>query len=118
MAKNIFVGALSANAALRNPLFSKGDKLIITGGDRTDMILAALESDTAGIVLTNNILPPTTSISKAKDRNIPLLLVSFDTYQTAKKIDDLEPLLTKDDTEKIQMLGNLVKDYVTLDVLE
>lgn len=118
VAKNIFVGALSANAALRNPLFSKEDKLIITGGDRTDMILAALESDTAGIILTNNILPPTTLISKAQDRNIPLLLVSFDTYQTAKKIDDLEPLLTKDDTEKIQVLGSLVKEHVTLEVLE
>lgn len=117
VAKNIFVGALSANAALRNPLFSKEDKLIITGGDRTDMILAALESDTAGIILTNNILPPTTLISKAQDRNIPLLLVSFDTFQTAKKIDDLEPLLTKDDTEKIQVLSNLVKEHVA-DVMD
>ncbi|MBU7027469.1 MAG: AAA family ATPase [Theionarchaea archaeon] len=115
VAKNIFVGALSANAALRNPLFSKEDKLIITGGDRTDMILAALDSDTAGIVLTNNIVPPPTIISKAKDRGIPLLLVSFDTFQCAKKIDDLEPLVTKDDTEKIQLLGNVVQEHVDIE---
>jgi BioD-like phosphotransacetylase family protein len=113
-AKNIFVGALSANAALRNPLFSKEDKLIITGGDRTDMILAALESDTAGVVLTNNILPPTSIISKASDQNIPLLLVSFDTYQTAKKIDDLEPLLTVNDTVKISLLKTLVEENIAV----
>jgi BioD-like phosphotransacetylase family protein len=113
-AKNIFVGALSANAALRNPLFNKENKLIITGGDRTDMILAALESDTAGVVLTNNILPPTSIISRASDRNIPLMLVSFDTYQTAKKIDDLEPLLTMNDTVKINLLKTLVEENVAV----
>jgi BioD-like phosphotransacetylase family protein len=115
VAKNIFVGALSAHEALRNPLFKKENKLIITGGDRTDMILAALGSDTAGIVLTNNILPPPSIISKAADRNIPLLLVSSDTFLTAKQIDDLEPLLTRNDTEKIQLLGNLIKEHVNVE---
>jgi BioD-like phosphotransacetylase family protein len=114
VAKNIFVGALSANAAMRNPLFKKKSKLIITGGDRVDMILAALETDTAGVILTNNVVPPTNTISKAMEKNIPLLLVSSDTYQTAKHIDDLEPLLTKDDTEKIKLLKELVSEYVDI----
>jgi BioD-like phosphotransacetylase family protein len=117
IARHIFVGALSADAAMRNPLWKEEDKLIITGGDRTDMILAALESDTAGIVLTNNILPPSAIISKAATRGIPLLLVSSDTYQTAKQIDDLEPLLTKEDTHKIDLLETLVKSHVKLDEL-
>lgn len=112
--ENIFVGALSADAALRNPLFKKENKLLITGGDRTDMIVASLESNTAGIVLTNNIVPSSTVISMAEDKNIPLLLVSSDTYQTAKQIDDLEPLLTKDDTEKIELLKTLIETYVTI----
>jgi BioD-like phosphotransacetylase family protein len=116
VAQNIFVGALSADAALRNPLFKKEDKLIITGGDRTDMLLAALDTDTAGIVLTNNIVPPPSVISKAADRGIPLLLVSFDTFQTAKKIDDSEPLLTKDDTDRIALLKTLVEEHVSLEV--
>ena len=115
--RNIFVGALSANVALRNPLFAKEDKLIITGGDRVDMILAALESDTAGIVLTNNVLPPSGIISKAANRKIPLLLVSADTFQTANQIYSLEPLPTKDDTEKIKILGKAVKEHVSLDFL-
>ncbi len=112
--ENIFVGAMSADAALRNPLFMKKKKLIITGGDRTDMILAALESDTACIVLTNNILPPPYIISKASDHNIPLLLVSSDTYQVAKQIDKMEPLLTKYDIERIDLLGRLIREYVNI----
>lgn len=113
-AKNIFVGAMSANAALRNPLFKKENKLIITSGDRTDMILAALETNAVGIILTNNILPPSNIISKASEYNIPLLLVRFDTYQTAKQIDDMDPLLTKNDTEKINLLGRLMKEYLNI----
>src|SRR4030066_2235543 len=56
--KNIVIGAWSANVFLQNPVFKKECKLIITGGDRTDMILAALERDTPGIILTTTVLPP------------------------------------------------------------
>jgi dethiobiotin synthetase len=112
--KNIVIGAWSANVFLQNPLFKKENKLVITGGDRTDMILAALEGDTSGIILTNNILPPSNIISKASEKNIPLLMVFSDTYQTAKQIESLEPLLTREDTEKVDLLKQLVQKYVPL----
>ncbi len=112
--KNILIGAWSANVFLQNPLFKKENKLVITGGDRTDMILASLESDTSAIILTNNILPPSNIISKASERNIPLLMVFSDTYQTAKQIEGLEPLLTKDDQEKVDLLKDLAERHVDL----
>jgi uncharacterized protein len=115
--KNILIGAWSANVFMQHPLFKKENKLVITGGDRTDMILAALESDTSGIILTNNILPPSNIISKATERNIPLLLVFSDTYQTARQIESIEPLLTKDDTNKIELLKQLVAKHVQMDAL-
>lgn len=110
--KNVLVGAMSADAVLRKPVFKKERKLIITGGDRSDMILAALDSDTAGIVLTNNIIPPSNIISKAADCNVPLLLVHPDTFQVAKQIDDMDALLTKDNAEKIELLGQLILKHV------
>jgi hypothetical protein len=112
--KNIVIGAWSANVFLQNPLFKKENKLVITGGDRTDMILASLESDTSGIILTNNILPPSNIISKASERNIPLLMVFSDTYQTAKQIESLEPLLTKEDSDKVELLKGLFQKHVNL----
>ncbi|HEC80955.1 MAG TPA: hypothetical protein ENI42_00815, partial [Thermoplasmatales archaeon] len=45
--ENIFIGAMSASAAIKNPLFNKKNKLIITSGDRTDIILASIEHDTS-----------------------------------------------------------------------
>ncbi len=113
--KNVVIGAWSANVFLQNPLFRKENKLVITGGDRTDMILASLESDTSGIILTNNILPPSNIIYKAQERQIPLLMVSTDTYQTARQIENLEPLLTKDDSEKVELLKQLFTKNVKMD---
>lgn len=109
-----FIGAMSTQAALRHPGFAQENKLIITSGDRTDMILAALESNTSGIVLTNNIVPPANIISLAAERHIPLLLVPYDTYETAKRIEAIEPLLTKDANDKIALLEQLVRTYVDL----
>ena len=117
LVQHMFVGAMSADAVLRVQRFREGDKLVITSGDRSDMILAALDTAAAGIVLTNNILPPANIIARASARNIPLLLVPKDTFQTAKQLDDLIPLLGKEENSKMEMLGELVKSHVDLDKL-
>ncbi len=114
VAKNIFVGAMSAGAARRHPRFGTGQKLVITSGDRSDMVLASLESDTAGIVLTNNISPPSSIISRAAERGVPLLVVAGDTYQVAKQIDDTQFLLTRDEHEKIELLRELAEKHIDL----
>ncbi|MFQ6614032.1 MAG: DRTGG domain-containing protein, partial [Fidelibacterota bacterium] len=91
--KRTFVGAMSGDAVLRLQRFKVKDKLVITSGDRSDMVLAALDTESAGIVLTNNILPPPNVIARANERQVPLIQVQFDTFQTAKKVDALVPLL-------------------------
>ena len=87
---------------------------MITGGERSDMILAALERDTIGIILTNDIVPHQHIISRAKEKGIPILLVNMDTFITAKTIDEMEALLKKDDTEKIKLLSGLIEKYTRI----
>jgi BioD-like phosphotransacetylase family protein len=41
--KNVFVGAMSGDTASRLPLWKKEGKVVITGGDRSDMVVAALD---------------------------------------------------------------------------
>jgi uncharacterized protein len=113
--KHIFVGAMSTEESLRNPLFNKENKLLITSGDRSDMIIAALDSDTVGIILTNNIVPPPAIISKAAEKKIPLLLVPYDTYDVTRQMDNFDALLTHDSDEKLKFLSQLVSDYVKVD---
>jgi len=112
---SVITGAMSANVALRLPIFQKENKIVITGGDRSDMILAALETNSAGIVLTGNLTPPANLLSKASDLNIPLLLVSEDTYLAAQHIDNMEALISKDDSEKIALLEQLVKTHIKIE---
>ena len=41
-------------------------------------------------------------------------MVFSDTYQTAKQIESLEPLLTREDAEKVDLLKELVQKHVQL----
>jgi len=112
--KSTFIGAMQVSAALENPLFSEVGKAVITSGDRTDIILAALEGDTACVVLTDNLAPSPKIISIAKERKIPLLMVPTDLFQIAKQIDKLEPLTTKQDQGKVALLEKLIRENVNL----
>jgi BioD-like phosphotransacetylase family protein len=113
-AENIFVGAMSPTEAMRIPLFNKANKLLITGGDRSDMIIVGMDTESAGIVLTNNILPPPNILSMANERNIPILLVPQHTFAVSKQIDDMEALLTKDSVKKIELIAELIKKHVKI----
>ena len=115
--KNIFIGSMSASAAMQNPLFQKPGKLVITSGDRSDIIVAALGSNSAAVILTNNILPSPSLISRSEELGIPLLLVSADTYNVAKQIDGMESLTTRDDQEKIALIENIFKKHIDLTML-
>ena len=112
--REVFVGAMSGDAATRLEKFKNKNKLIITSGDRSDMILAALETHCVGIVLTNNILPQPNIIAIASEKEIPLLLVHSDTHKAAKKIDQIVPLVDAGDKKKIEILENNVKNHTNL----
>lgn len=115
--RNILVGSIGADAAIKNSLFEDRHKTLIVSGDRSDMILNAIESDIAAIILTNNIVPSSAIISRAEVKGVPLLLVSSDTHETAKQIDNIEPLPTSSDTEKIAAIEQLVQKYVDIQTL-
>lgn len=114
--QTVVVGAMSVNAAMREPRIASPDKLVISSGDRSDMILAVLEAGgTSAVVLTNNIVPPSSVVAKASDLGVPLLLVPKDTYETALQIEKIHPLLTADDATKIAKLATMVEQHVDLE---
>jgi len=115
--KHIFIGSMSATLALDNPLFQAEDKVVITSGDRSDMIVAALDSQAAAVILTNNVSPPQELVVKALKLEIPLLLVSVDTYEIARQIEGMEALPTKDDSGKIDLIEKMVRSHVRLEAL-
>jgi uncharacterized protein len=111
--RNVAVGAMSVAAAMAEERMRAPEKLVITSGDRSDMILAAIDAGgTSAVVLTNNILPPAQVMSKASEKRIPLLLVPGDTYSVAMQVDRIEPLLSADEPKKAARIRELVLEHV------
>ncbi len=65
------------------------DKAVITGGDRADIQLAALQTATKAIVLTGNIYPSGPIIARAQQLGVPLLLAPHDTLATVERIEGI-----------------------------
>jgi hypothetical protein len=87
LVENFSVGAMNVESALtyfrRTP-----HKAVITGGDRADIQLAALETDTKCLVLTGNLYPTPAVLAQAVDRGIPIIVVDTDTLTTVRQVED------------------------------
>lgn len=87
LVKTAIVGAMSAHSALSYLRTSGQQAVVITGGDRADIVLTALETNVAGIILTGNLYPDQHVISACQEKNVPIVLVPHDTYTTATKVE-------------------------------
>jgi len=59
---------------------------VICGGDRTDIILAALEANTAMIIVSGNIEPDPQAIEMANERKIPIIVSANSTFNTVYNV--------------------------------
>ena len=110
---NYLVGAMSPESALSWLRRSVG-RAFITGGDRTDLILTALETKPSAIVLTGNIYPSAQVLSTAEVKGIPILLVPYDTYTTVTKLELLDGRIipAPSSMKKIQLTRQIIGEYV------
>ncbi|MFH1578337.1 MAG: AAA family ATPase [Candidatus Omnitrophota bacterium] len=123
LVKKIVVGAMTPHNAL-NYLVDR--VLLITPGDREDMILASLGCyftksfkgiNISGIVLTGNLLPHKTILDMLAQSKIPVLLAKADTYTVASRINDLMVKIRPQDKKKIESVEKMIKKHVELDKL-
>ncbi len=88
LVNRVLVGAMSAHSALSYFRNSGKNSVVITGGDRADIVMTALETGIVGIILTGNLYPDMHVITAAKQKGVPIILVPFDTYTTASKVEE------------------------------
>jgi len=109
--EEFLVGAMTPESALT--YFRRSlRKGVITGGDRTDIQLSALQTDTSALILTGNFYPDVRVIARAEELGVPVLLVPYDTYSTVRKIGSVTGRIASSDTKKIELAKKLVNDYV------
>ena len=84
--ENFMVGAMNVEGALKY-FRSQANKAVITGGDRADIQLAALETPTKVLILTGGLYPDSSVISAAQSKNVPIMVVADDTMTVVSKMD-------------------------------
>ncbi len=85
--EHLLVGAMSVERALPRIRRVPGTKAVITGGDRTDMQLVALETATNCLVLTGHLRPVPEVLRRAEEIGVPVLLVRGNTMETVEAIE-------------------------------
>lgn len=88
LVENFMVGAMSVESAL-SYFRRKPNKVVITGGDRADIELAALETSTRGLVLTGSLRPNPIILGRAEELGVPLILVKQDTQSAIEIIQQI-----------------------------
>jgi BioD-like phosphotransacetylase family protein len=115
----IVIGAMQPKEAVK---YIIDQSLIITPGDREDIIRLALDSHKqgrriSGIILTGDLIPPQELINQLKDLSIPLLLAKQDTYTAASVVYGLTVKIRPTDTEKIEIVKQMTQNYVDLNMI-
>ncbi|MCX7913794.1 MAG: DRTGG domain-containing protein [Thermodesulfovibrionales bacterium] len=85
---NFMIGAMDVASALK--YFSKvPDKVVITGANRADIQLAAIETSTKCIILTGGLYTNEFVLERAMAKGVAIIAVQDDTFTAVDKIENI-----------------------------
>jgi BioD-like phosphotransacetylase family protein len=115
---DVVVGAMGAHNAMK---FFKRGVLLITPGDREDILLAAgamtspqSEEKLAGIVLTGGLRPSANVLKALQAMPVAVMLAQADSYEVASSVHNLTVKTRPTDAEKISLIRDIVAKNVNL----
>jgi BioD-like phosphotransacetylase family protein len=116
LVENLTVGAMTAEAALSR-FRKQTHKAVITGGDRTDIQLAALETATTALILTGNLHPSPLIVKQADEFGVAVLLVPTNTMETIEAIERIFGKTRLGQTAKLQQFEELATAHLDFERL-
>lgn len=112
LVEDVVVGAMSAHNTMK---FLQRGTLLITPGDREDILLAAGasvatrgEHALAGVVLTGGFKPGPNILDIIQHLKVPVLSARKDSYRVASKVHDLTVKTRPRDAQKISLIRDVV----------
>ncbi len=118
LVEDVVVGAMGVQNAMQ---FFKRGTLLITPGDREDILLAAgattpphSDEKMAGIVLTGGLRPSESVLKALQTLPIPVLLAKADSYQVASKVHNLTVKTRPTDAKKIALIRDIVAKHINV----
>lgn len=116
MVESLTIGAMNVNSALK--YFRKRRNMaVVTGGDRADIQMAALETSTQCLILTGHIPPQPFILSRAEELEIPILSVDLDTLTTVEIIDKAFGQVRLHEPIKVEYMRQLMSQHFDIDRL-
>lgn len=100
--------------------------LIITPGDRSDVVLACLAAvqsmtmpNISGIMLTGGLVPesPVQKVIEGFQDSVPIIAVGENTYQAAIRVENIHASITPDNTRKIVQALAVFERHVNMEEL-
>ena len=117
----VVIGAMTAKGVLE---YMQKGVLVVTPGDRQDILLAAIacmNSDetqgVSGILLTSNVLPYPNLMQMLSRTNIPVMISSDDAYTVVAKINKMTIKTQPEDKDKFSIIEDLFKENMDVDTI-
>lgn len=111
--ESVMIGAMGQEKALRF-FRRRARKAVITGGDRADVQLAALETNTSALVLTGNFPPSSMVLARAEELGVPMVLVDMDTLTAVERVEQLLGRVHLHEPAKVARIRELLSANVAL----
>ncbi len=116
LVETLSIGAMNVNSAME--FFRKRRNMaVVTGADRTDIQLAALEASTQCLILTGAGEPLPQLINRAEELDVPLLKVDSDTLYTVEVIEKAFGHVRLHEDVKASYAFRLVEEHCELERL-
>ncbi len=113
MVETFVLGAMGSAAALRH--FQRvPHKAVITGGDRSDIQLAALQTSTRCLILTGNLRPSVRVLGRAAEQGVPVILVREDTLTTTERVEKAIGHVRLSSPKQVARLRETLHEYQRL----
>ena len=116
LVEHYLVGAMEVNSAIK--YFRRiPNCAVITGGDRSDIQLAAIEAKVKCLVLTGNLRPSEAVLGTAAEADIPVILVRGDTMSTIERMERLIGRARIKHDVKLKRIVDLIESNINLNSL-
>ena len=99
-------------------VFSRREnKAVIVRGDRPDLQMAALDTSTTCLILTNGKLPVQYIVHHAKLRQTPILTTQAGTLETMERLNNIGERVTFHSAHKVQHFAELLETHCNVESL-
>jgi uncharacterized protein len=109
--EEVVVGTMTIESAL-SYLRRAPNKALVTGGDRSDMALTALETSTSVIIFTGGLYPDVRVLSRAEEKGVPVILVHEDTYSTLENLHSVYRSIHPQNKDAIALVSQTIDKYI------